>query len=172
MHSLYYDMPQAVVSTYAPVLIAQQRLTSLEEVKQLCQEQRLESILRAVGMSSDYVAKVLQYVGPIAAASLPRSSINDQPQTNQPLAPSNDIIALKDLSIHQVNRLFLYFGEMLRMDIKLYGKIDGIGLLDLTKDHLKYLIEDAEQIEDMKLQMLLKTIQNYEKYGVKAELLK
>jgi hypothetical protein len=123
-------------------------------------------------MSSDYVAKVLQYVGPIAAASLPQSSIDDQLQTNQPLAPSNDIIALKDLSIPQVNNLFLHFGEMLGMDIKLRGKIDGISLLDLTKDDLKDLLKNAEQLEDRKLQKLLKTITNYEKYGVKVELLK
>ena len=122
-------------------------------------------------MSSDYVAKVLQYVGPIAAASLPQSSIDDQLQTNQPLAPSNDIIALKDLSIPQVNNLFLHFGEMLGMDIKLRGKIDGISLLDLTKDDLKDLLKNAEQLEDRKLQKLLNTINDYEKYGVKVELL-
>ena len=166
------DMTQAVVSTYAPVLIAQQRLTSLEEVKQLYNEQRLESILRSVGMSSDYVAKVLQHLGSIAAASLPQSSIDDQLQTNQPLFISSDIITLKELNAPQVERFLCNIGRMLRMDIKLYGEIDGICLLDLTKDDLKDLLENGEQLEDRKLEKLLKTIQNYEKYGVKVELLK
>jgi hypothetical protein len=147
-------------------------LTSLEEVKQLYKEQRLESILRSAGMSSDYVAKVLPHVGSNAAASLPQSSINDQLQTNQPLAPSNDIIALKDLSIPQVKRLFNNFGEMLRMDIKLYGKVDGICLLGLAKDDLKDLIENAEQIEDRKLERILMSIEHHEKFGVTMELLK
>ena len=153
------------MSTYAPVLIEQQRFSSLEQVKRLYKEHSLEGMLRAVGMNAENMDRVLRHIGDMtfeAPSSLPPS----QEQTHIRIPAESK--PLRKLTFKEVEKVFSYWSIAMDIDIRLQGQKDGRRLVKLTKDGLSKLL--SSKLTDDQLDELLDRIHEVEIDDVPAEM--